>query len=421
MTDIGLARPSGVRAGLSTLSAELAGKRLEMLMHAAPQTLPPKPRHPMDFDFAPEQHELKNQARRFLQGQCDRGAVRAVLDGPQAFDAALWQGLADQGYLGAAIPEAMGGGGAGHLALCVIAEELGRALAPVPFSSSIGLVAELLMAAGSPAQQQRWLPALASGKTIGSLALAERPGRVTAGSLQCRVSKGALSGAKLPVADGDIAHLAVVAAQDHQAWVSLYLVDLNAAGVRRQTLPSIDPTRSQARIDFDQAEAEPLGAPGQGLALIEAAFDRAAVLMAFEQIGGADMALQTAVDYAQERFAFGRPIGSMQAIKHMLADMYVAAALARSNAYYGAWALATGAAELAQAAAAARVSATQAYQHCARNNIQVHGGMGFTWEFDCHLHYRRSNLLALALGPLSQWEDRLIDRLCLAADARRAA
>ena len=375
----------------------------------------------MDFDFSPEQQQLKDQARRFLADRCDRTAVRAVLDGPQSYDAKLWQGLADQGYLGAAIPEAYGGLGAGYLELCVIAEELGRAVAPVPFSSSIGIAAELLLNAGTEAQKQRWLPALANGKTIATLALAERPGRVTAASIETTAERGRLSGRKLPVADGDIAHLAIVAARDAVGAVSLHLVDLTGAGVQREVLPSIDPTRSQARIDFTQAEAEPLGAPGAGLAIIDAVFDRAAVLMAFEQVGGADQALQAACDYAQERFAFGRPIGSLQAIKHMLADMYVSATLARSNAYYGAWALSTGSAELPEAAATARVSATQAYQHCARNNIQVHGGMGFTWEFDCHLHYRRANGLALALGSLSTWEDRLIDRLVGAQDARRAA
>ena len=372
----------------------------------------------MDFDFSPEQRQLKDQARRFLADHCGRSAVRAVLDGPTSFDAALWQGLADQGYLGAAIPEAYGGLGAGYAELCVVAEELGRALAPVPFSSSIGLAAELLLRAGTEAQKQRYLPALASGKLIGTLALAEQPGRVAAASRASRVSGGQLSGTKLPVADGDIADFAVVAAHDDAsgagdgaATVSLYLVDLHAAGVQRDTLASIDPTRSQARLQFTQAAAEPLGTAGAGDATLSAVFDRAAVLMAFEQLGGADRALEAACAYAQERFAFGRPIGSLQAIKHLLADMYVSATLARSNAYYGAWALSTDSAELPEAAATARVSATQAYQHCARNSLQVHGGMGFTWEFDCHLHYRRANLLALALGSLSSWESLLIERL----------
>ena len=374
----------------------------------------------MDFDFSPEQRQLKDQARRFLGDHCDRSAVRAVLDGPQAHDAKLWQGLAAQGYLGAAIPEAYGGLGLGYLELCVIAEELGRAIAPVPFSSSIAIAAELLLRAGSEEQKRRYLPGLASGELIGTLALAERAGQVTPGSISAKAVRGLVTGTKQPVADGDIADFAVVAVRDEgdgTPTVSLHIVDLKASGVRRETVPSIDPTRSQARIDFSQAAGEPLGAAGAGWQILADVYDRAAVLIAFEQVGGADRALETACDYAQQRFAFGRPIGSLQAIKHMLADMYVSATLARSNAYYGAWALSTGASELPEAAASARVSATQAYQHCARNNIQVHGGMGFTWEFDCHLHYRRSNLLALTLGSLSRWEDLLVDRLC----ARRAA
>lgn len=371
----------------------------------------------MEFDFSPEQKQLKDQARRFLADRCDRSAVRAVLDGSQSYDAQLWQGLAQQGFLGATIPEAYGGLGAGYLEACVIAEELGRAVAPVPFSSSIAITAECLMRVGSEPQKQRWLPAIASGEAIGTLALLERPGRASTAGLQATVTDGRLTGVKSPVADGDIADLAVVAAREASGAVSLFLADLKADGVRREALPGIDPTRSQARITFEGAPVEPLGAPGQAANLLERVFDRAAVLIAFEQIGGADRALEMARDYALERFAFGRPIGSLQAIKHMLADMYVSATLARSNAYYGAWALSTDAAELPQAAATTRVSATQAYQHCARNNIQVHGGMGFTWEFDCHLHYRRSNLLALALGSLTQWEDTLVERLRAARQA----
>lgn len=378
----------------------------------------------MDFDFSPEQRALQDQARRYLADHCDRTAVRAVLDGPQTHDAALWRGLADQGYLGAAIPEAYGGLGAGHDTLCVIAEELGRAVAPVPFAASIGGAAEALLVAGSEAQKARWLPQLASGAVIGTLAWVEGPGRFDAARLQATVRGGRLAGRKWPVADGEIAHLAVVVARgeaDAAGACSLFLVDLASAGTRRSALKTIDPTRGQARLEFDGAGAEPLGTPGEGAALLAKVLDRAAVLMAFEQVGGADRALEMGRDYAQERFAFGRPIGSLQAIKHMLADMYVSATLARSNAYFGAWALATDAPELAEAAATARVSATQAYQHCARNNIQVHGGMGFTWEFDCHLHYRRANALALQLGPLSAWEDRLIARLRDRRLAERAA
>jgi acyl-CoA dehydrogenase len=157
--------------------------------------------------------------------------------------------------------------------------------------------------------------------------------------------------------------------------------------------------------------AERLGNAGDGWALLDKVMDRAAILVAFEQLGGAQQALDMAIAYAQERFAFGRPIGSFQAVKHMLANMYVDLELARSNCYYGAWALSTDATELPLAAATARVSATNAYQHCAKNNIQTHGGMGFTWEFDCHLHYRRSNMLALILGGASAWKDKLVVQL----------
>ena len=181
--------------------------------------------------------------------------------------------------------------------------------------------------------------------------------------------------------------------------------------MRRKALTNVDPSRGQAELSFANCKAEPLGAAGEGWGILSQVLDRAAVLMAFEQVGGADRALEMGRDYALDRIAFGRPIGSFQAVKHMLADMYVSATLARSNCYYGAWALSTNAAELPEAAAAARISATQAFQHCAKNNIQVHGGMGFTWEFDCHMYYRRSNATALSLGSQSYWEDALIDRM----------
>jgi alkylation response protein AidB-like acyl-CoA dehydrogenase len=178
--------------------------------------------------------------------------------------------------------------------------------------------------------------------------------------------------------------------------------------VTRTATKAIDQSRKVASLHFDGAPAEPLGAAGQGFAILDAVRDRAAVLTAFEQIGGAEAALRMACDYARERYAFGRQIGSFQAIKHMLADGYVALELARSNAYYGAWALSAGSDQLASAAAHARVAATIAFQQISANTIQTHGGMGFTWEFDCHLYYRRSNMLALVLGGQSLWEDRLV-------------
>ena len=368
----------------------------------------------MNFDFSDEQKQLKDSARRFLSKESTTARVRAVLEGEAGYDKALWKGLADMGFQGAAIPEEHGGLGLGYLELCVIAEELGRALAPVPFSSSVFLFAEFLKQAGSDAQKAAHLPAIASGEKIGTFAYVEGAGEMTLERVVASVTGGRLSGTKLPVAAGGIADVAVVVARDgsgRNAPVSLHIVDLNGPGVTRTAVKTVDPSRKFTRLDFQGASAELLGRAGEGARILSDVLDRAAILTAFEQVGGSDRALEMARDYAQQRMAFGRPIGSFQAIKHMLADMYVSATLARSNAYYAAWALSTGAAELPVAAATARVSATQAFQHCSTNNIQVHGGMGFTWQFDCHLFYRRSNMLALSLGSQSHWETQLIDRM----------
>jgi alkylation response protein AidB-like acyl-CoA dehydrogenase len=211
------------------------------------------------------------------------------------------------------------------------------------------------------------------------------------------------------VLDGGVADLAVVAVQDGAA-VALVLVDLASPGVTRTALESLDPTSPPARLRFDNAPAERMAA---GWDAVQGVLDRAAVLVAFMQIGGASACLEMATAYAKERHAFGRPIGSFQAIKHRLADVYIATELARSNAYFGAWALETGAAELPLAAATARVSASEAGFFAAKENIQVHGGIGFTWEMDCHLFYRRAKHLGLVLGSARYWKDRLVNELSL--------
>ena len=365
----------------------------------------------MNLDFSDEQKQLRDQVRRFLGEKCSPAAVRKILESPTAFDRDLYLGLAELGVLGAAIPEEYGGVGLGDLELCVIAEELGRVIAPVPVSSSIYLAAEFLRMAGSETQKSFWLPKLSSGEAIGTFAFNEGQGRMTPDKIAARVEGGRITGVKAPVADGSVADFAIVAARDESDGISLYIVKLDGDGVGREVLESIDPTRDQARITFDGSPAELLGTKEDGWHIASVVMDRAAILLAFEQLGGADRSLEMARDYALERIAFGRQIGSFQAIKHMLADMYVSATLARSNCYYGAWALVSGAAERPVAAATARVSATTAFQQCAKNNIQVHGGMGFTWAFDCHLYYRRSNALALALGALSTWESLLIERM----------
>ena len=365
----------------------------------------------MNFDYTDEQRALKAQARRFLSDLCGPGVVRGVLEAPgRGYDEALWRRIGEQGWCGTALPEEYGGLAFGYIELCALAEELGRAVAPVPFASSVYQFAEALLLAGSEAQKQALLPRVATGELIGTVAFSEGPGVLTAGRLQTRFANGSLSGSKIPVTDGADAQRAVVlAAAD--AGPRLYLVDLDGAGVSRHAVDSLDPTRGAARISFDAAPAEPLGAAGDGLAQLARIHDRAAVLLAFEQLGGADRALEMARDYALERYAFGRPIGSYQAIKHKLADMFVRNEVARANAYYGAWALSSGAPELPVAAAAARVAASEAYWFASKENIQTHGGIGFTWEADCQFFYRRARHLGLVIGAQRDWKRRLATAL----------
>jgi len=367
----------------------------------------------MNLDFSDDQKALKEQINSFLRKKCSPERRRKILEGPEAFDRELYKGLAELGGLGMAIPEQFGGIGLTDLELCVLAEELGRVIAPVPVLSSIYLCAELILRAGSEEQKRLWLPRLADGSAVGVLASTDGSGTSFPKAVDARATNGQLHGVKSPVLYGDIADFAIVVArpdadEEGADGASLYLVDLNGPGVSRQGLNTIEVTRSYARIEFAGAAGELLGQKGEADTLVRGVMDRAAVLLAFEQLGGADQALEMARDYALERMAFGRPIGSLQAIKHMLADMYVSATLARSNCYYGAWALSSGAPELPMAAATARLSATQAFLHCAKNNIQIHGGMGFTWEFDCHLYYRRANSLSVDLGGQHGWQERLI-------------
>jgi len=364
----------------------------------------------MNFDFSEDFKLLREQARKFLAQHCSRTIVRSVFEGGAPYDAALWRAMADMGWLGAAMPHAYGGAELGYDGLCVLAEELGYALAPVPFAASICLAGEAILAAGSEAQKQRHLPALIAGTRIATLALAEGPGNPGSADMTARVAHGRLSGTKLPVPDATIADLAVVGAADDRGEIGLYLVELAESGVSRSPLKSLDNSRPQGRVRFDAVRCERLAFENGGAALTRL-LDRAAILMAFEQVGGAQACLDMAKAYAHERYAFGRPIGSFQAITHKLADVYVAIELARSNAYYGAWAIASDAAELTIAAAAARVSAIQAYERAAAENIQTHGGMGFTWDSDCHLHYRRAKLLATTIGSAPYWKERLITAL----------
>ena len=361
----------------------------------------------MEFDFPEELKQLRDTARDFLTDRCPASVARRVIDEALTHDAGLWREMAGMGWLSATIPEQHGGLGLGPLAVCVLAEEIGRAIAPVPFASSVYLATEALLQFGSPQQQRDFLPQLADGSSIGTVAISERVGPLVPEQFDTVFADGYVDGEKVAVADGTIADFAIVAGRCASGGPALFLVDLSDAAIKRVPQDTIDPSRGHATFRFETCPAELL--PGAiGGPAIRNMSDRAAVMMAFEQIGVASSALEMACTHGKERFAFGRPIGSFQAIKHKLADVYVALELARSNSFYGAWALESGGDELPLAAATSRVAACEAGWMATKENIQTYGGMGFTWELDCHLYYRRAELLRLALGSTREWKRRLM-------------
>jgi acyl-CoA dehydrogenase len=358
----------------------------------------------MNFDFSFEQKQFKDQIHRVFEKAESLSQARAILEGKaQNYSASIWQELVGLGVSAIAIPEEHSGLGLSALELCVAAEEIGRALAPVPFLSSICICAEAIRLFGSEEQQGKWLPGLASGEIIGTWGLADKAAAVT------RFAAGKLSGTKLPVLDGMVAQVMIVVIKNDDGTLRLGLSDLTQPEVDRQPVKTVDPTRPAAQIKFSGAAAELL--PGDNGTGWKKLSERAAVFLAFEQLGAAESALQMACGYSRERKAFGRQIGSFQAVKHKLADMYTKIQLARCHCYYGAWAISTDAEEAPLAAAGARCSATDALDYAAQENIHVHGGMGVTWEADCQLFYRRARLNALLLGARYEWQDKLITAL----------
>ena len=358
----------------------------------------------MNFDFSDDQRLLQDEVRKMLADTSTSAEIRRVLDGRTAYAETVWRNLIDMGAAAAAIPESYGGAGLGYLELCLVAEEAGRHLAPVPLASSFYLAAEALLKGGSEAQKQRWLPRIARGELIATAALGG--GETYLATPALRFADGTLSGRAAVVADGMVARLAVLRAGD-----DLVLVDLQSPGVTRKPLSSLDPTRPQAELNFSATPAEPLRGEMRGADLAARVLDGAAVLLAFEQVGGAARILDISRDYSLERKAFGRQIGSFQALKHKMADIYTRNELARVHAYYGAWALAADAPELPLAAAAAPLAPPTAYKHAAEEGIEIHGGIGFTWEMDCHLYLRRSRHLGQLIGSEHAWRDRLAQQL----------
>lgn len=360
----------------------------------------------MDFDISDEQRQLADGLRKMLADHAPADRLRQLIDAGRTVDPELWQAIVEMGLPGATVAEELGGVELGELDLCIVAEELGRMVAPVPFFASACLATEALRLASSAEQQARWLPWLAGGEVTAALAWgadAFAPALDTP-----TFSGGRLNGVSAPVADAACAGLLVVGARGEDGPVFVLAeTGADAAGVEVAPLAGFDELRGYARVTFRDAPAQRL-VGADGAAFARQLRYRAATYQAFEQIGGAEACLYMARDYARERIIFGRSLASYQAIKHKLADILVDLELARSNAYYAAWALQNGDPGLAAAAATARLAASRVYERAARENLQIHGGIGYTWEADCHFHYRRARLLAVDLGGEEAWADALI-------------
>jgi alkylation response protein AidB-like acyl-CoA dehydrogenase len=342
----------------------------------------------MDFALTADQRFIQETAHGFLAEAAGAEARRAVVAGPTGFDPALWNGLAATlGFAGLMVPEAHGGSGLGAVEMALVLEETGRALAAVPFFETAVLAVQAVLAAGTPAQQAELLPALASGACRASFA-------GTAG--RAILAGGRLRGVATFVTFAHVADLLIVATEDD----SLIALPVPAAGVTIELLPTLDRTRRFAHVTFDCAvpDSAILGTQGGAAASIRRVLSIGAGLLASEQTGGAQFCLDSTVDYAKQRMQFGRPIGSFQAYKHMLADMMVQIEASRSAALYAAAAIDENGDELDEACHIARLWASDCYRHCAGEAIQLHGGIGFTWDHHAHLYFRRARATSSWLG-----------------------
>jgi 3-oxochol-4-en-24-oyl-CoA dehydrogenase len=375
----------------------------------------------MNFDFSDDHNALRDQVRKFLNKESPITRAREIIDQQGSHAQDVWQGLADMGVTALMLPESCSGIGLGAMELCVVAEEIGRQLSPVPLASTLYLATQAVLLGSSDTQQQRWLPGVAEG-AIGTLA-APLDGEVER-SILPQFDGQHLNGHVHLVADGTVAQWAVVLAKDPSSQPVLVLCRLEHR-VSRRLLATLDPSKPFAALEFNATPAEALDECGDAMSLLQRVRQRAAILLAFEQLGAADAALEMAAAYARERKAFGRPIGSYQGIKHKLADRYTDNQMARAHCYYGAWALSAdvaqfkGAPELATAAAAARVSASRALSLAAQESLHTHGGMGYTWELDCHLFYRRARQQAVLLGNEHVWCEALSADLVARLEAPR--
>ena len=369
----------------------------------------------MNFGFSEEQEELRKMVKRFLDEKSPESEVRRLMATPEGYDPAVWDQMAKELALqGLGIPEEFGGQGYGPVELYVVFEEMGAALFCSPYFSTVALAANAVLFVGSDADKASYLPGIASGETIATVALTDDQGlwdlKSTSTTATANGDGFTLSGIRNYVTDGNVASLLFVPAMTDKG-LSLFAVKGDAPGVTRTGLPTMDQTRKQSRIEFHDAPAALVGVEGGALEGLETTMQVAAAALAAEQVGGAQRVLDNSVEYAKNRVQFGRPIGSFQAIKHKCADMLLDVESAKSAAYYAAWAAQERNDELAIASSLAKSFCSEAYFHCAAENIQIHGGIGFTWEHHAHLYFKRAKSSELFLGDPSYHRELLAQRL----------
>ena len=372
----------------------------------------------MNFAFSEEQEELRKTVRSFLDAKSPETEVRRLMETTEGYDSAVWNQMgAELGLQGLIIPEDFGGSGYGYVELGVVLEEMGRSLLCAPFFSTVALAANALMHSGDDAAKKAHLPGIASGATIATLAFTEPSGKWDeAGITMTATGSGAgsggwtLDGTKSFVLDGHTASLVIVAARTAKG-VSLFAVDGGASGLTRTALSTMDQTRKQAKLEFAGTPATLVGTEGEGWKTLSTVLDLAAVALAAEQVGGAQKVLDMAVEYAKVRVQFGRPIGSFQAIKHKCADMLLEVESAKSAAYYGMWCASEMNDELPSVASLAKAYCSEAYFHATAENIQIHGGIGFTWEHPAHLYFKRAKSSELLFGDPTYHRELLAQRI----------
>ena len=379
----------------------------------------------MDFGFNDEQELLRSTARKFLENECTSEFVRKRMAEPAGVTDEFWGKVAEQGWLGLVFPEAYGGSELGFVDLTVLMEEMGRAVMPGPFVSTVLLGGLAILEAGSPAQKEAWLPKIAAGGAKSALAWTEPSGRWDAGGITttARPTAGGwvLSGTKLFVLDAHLADVLVVVARsaetkEPEEGISLILVPKAAAGLAVRLLPTMDQTRKLCEVtltDVRVGSDAVLGPVGAGWGPLARVVQKATVALCAEMCGGAQRVLDMTVDYAKIRVAFGRPIGSYQGVKHKAADMLVEVENAKSLTYYAAWAVDENAPEAALAASMAKACCSDAYRKVAAAGIQLHGGIGFTWEHDLHLYFKRAKSSEFTFGDATYHRERVAQLIAL--------